>query len=99
MNIIKKKEGTELLISLEGRLDTSTAPKLEKEIFDELSDVTHLVFDFEKLMYISSAGLRVLLMLYKRMNKAEGKMELCNVDENIMEVLEITGFVDFLTVR
>lgn len=99
MNILKKKEETELVVSLEGRLDTSTAPELEKEVLNDLNDVMHLVLDFEKLMYVSSAGLRVLLMLHKRMNAVKGSMELRNVDENIMEVLEVTGFTDFLTIQ
>ncbi len=97
MEIIKTLEGTTLTIVLEGRLDTTTAPKLEGELKFSINGITELVFDFAKLEYVSSAGLRVLLMAQKVMNK-QGKMVICNVCEEIAEVFEITGFVDIFTI-
>ena len=93
MTIIKEKNGAELKISLEGRLDTMTAPELEKELKDRLADVNTLTLDFEKLEYISSAGLRVLLSAQKAMN-AKGTMKVVHVNETVMEVFEVTGFAD-----
>ncbi len=87
----------EMTLTLEGRLDTSTAPQLEKEI-QGLDGITCLKMDFEKLEYLSSAGLRVLLMAQKKMNKC-GEMILTHVNETIMEVFEITGFIDILTIE
>lgn len=98
MEIIKKLEGKVLNIALEGRLDTVTAPSLEAELKQSLDGVEELVFDFEKLAYVSSAGLRVLLSAQKIMNK-QGKMSLKNVCEEIYEVFEITGFSDILTIN
>ena len=97
MTIQKQLEGKTLTVTLEGRLDTITAPDLEKELTD-LTGVEHLVLDFEKIGYISSAGLRVLLALQKRMSK-QGDMCLCKVAPMVMEVLEMSGFVDILTIR
>lgn len=84
--------------SLIGRLDTTTAPQLETELTPCLEDATELTLDFAKLEYISSAGLRVLLSAQKIMNK-QGKMALKNVNKTIMEVFEVTGFVDILTLE
>lgn len=98
MNIIKTVNGTTLNIALEGRLDTTTAPQLEEELKNSLDDCTELVIDFEKLEYLSSAGLRVLLATQKVMNK-QGKMIIRNVNEAIMEIFEMTGFVDILTIE
>ena len=97
MIINKNLEGEKLNVAVEGRLDTSTAPELEKELSD-LSGVKELVLDFAKLEYVSSAGLRVLLASQKAMN-AQGKMLIKNVNETIMEVFEITGFADILTIE
>ena len=97
MTINKNLEGEQLNVAVEGRLDTSTAPELEKELSD-LSGVKELVLDFAKLEYVSSAGLRVLLASQKAMN-AQGKMLIKNVNETIMEVFEITGFADILTIE
>lgn len=97
MNINKIPQGEELLVEIEGRLDTSTAPQLESELTD-LSGVKKLVLDFVKLEYISSAGLRVLLATQKRMN-AQGEMVITHVNDTIMEVFEITGFSDILTIE
>ena len=98
MTITRKMEGDKLELALEGRLDTTTAPELEKEIADSIADVKDLMLDLEKLVYISSAGLRVLLSAQKRMNK-QGSMVICNVSEEIMEIFEVTGFSDILTIR
>ena len=95
---MKTKNGTSLNLSLEGRLDTTTAPQLENELKQSVSDVTELVLDFEKLEYISSAGLRVLLSAQKVMNK-QGTMVIKNVCSDIREVFEITGFMDILTIE
>ena len=98
MTIAKTQNGTELTISLEGRLDTTTAPQLESELKASLDGVTELVLDLEKLDYISSAGLRVLLSAQKVMNK-QGSMKLVHVGEAIMEIFEVTGFSDILTIK
>ena len=98
MNISKNQNGSALTIALEGRLDTTTAPQLEAELKNSLSGTTELVFDFAKLDYISSAGLRVLLSTQKVMNK-QGSMKITNVNETIMEVFDVTGFVDILTIE
>lgn len=97
MNIIKTNEGEVLNIALEGRLDTVTAPQLESELNQSLSGVTELNMDFSNLEYLSSAGLRVILSAQKIMNK-QGKMKISHVNETIMEVFEVTGFVDILTI-
>ena len=98
MNIVKNLEGTKLTIALEGRLDTTTAPDLEAEVKSSLDNVNELVFDFEKLEYISSAGLRVVLGAEKIM-KGKGSMVVRNVNDTIMEVFEITGFSDILNIE
>lgn len=98
MTITKTAEGSALSLALEGRLDTTTAPQLEAEINGSIEGVTNLVMDFEKLEYISSAGLRVLLAAQKIMNK-QGEMKLIHVCDDIKEVFEITGFADILTVE
>lgn len=98
MVINQKKEGTTLNIALEGRLDTMTSPQLEGVLGENLNGVTEVIFDFAKLEYISSAGLRVLLSTQKIMDK-QGKMELTNVCDEIMEVFNITGFSEFLTIK
>ena len=97
MMISKALEGSKLTIILEGRLDTTTSPALEAELKDALTGITELVFVFEKLEYISSAGLRILLANQKIMNK-QGSMVIKNVNEVIAEVFEVTGFADILTV-
>lgn len=98
MNITKKSNENQLCISLEGRLDTTTAPELEKVLSGSLDGVTELVFDMAALEYLSSAGLRVLLGAQKQMNK-QGSMKIINVNETIMEIFEVTGFVDILTIE
>ena len=98
MTITKIKNDNFLTLKLEGRLDTTTAPQLESELSENLNGVTELTIDFAELSYISSAGLRVLLATQKRMNK-QGSMKLINVNEIVMEVFEITGFSDILTIE
>ena len=98
LNIKKNLEGDKLTIALEGRLDTVTAPEFSKAIEEKLDGVKELVLDFAKLDYISSAGLRVLLTTQKTMAKV-GSMKLINVGDVIMDVLNITGFVDILTIE
>ena len=98
MTITKKQDGAALEIALEGRLDTTTSPMLENELKEALPGVTELTLDLEKLEYISSAGLRVLLAAQKTMSK-QGAMKLVNVNEIIMEIFEITGFSDILTIE
>lgn len=99
MTINKKAEGNQMTLALEGRLDTITAPQLETEFKVCLHEVEELVLDLEKLEYLSSAGLRVLLAAQKQMQKQWGKMVIMNVNETIMEVFEVTGFVDIITIR
>ncbi len=97
MDIIKNTDGSALNVALIGRLDTITAPSLDKELKDSLTGITNLAFDFSKLEYISSAGLRVLLSAQKAMNK-QGSMTISGVSADIMEIFEITGFSDILTI-
>ena len=97
MTISKKLEGTKLELLLEGRLDTTTSPMLEAELKESMEGITELIFNFEKLDYISSAGLRILLAAQKIMNK-QGSMVVKNVNTVISEVFEVTGFSDILTV-
>lgn len=98
MDIRKTLNGNELLVAVEGRLDTTTAPQLEENVRSSIDGISSLVFNFEKLEYISSAGLRVLLAMQKIMNK-QGSMTIRNVNETVMEVFEVTGFVDILTIE
>lgn len=98
MNINQAKEGTTLTITLDGRLDTMTAPKLEEILCTSTDDVEELILDLEKLEYISSAGLRVLLSAQKRMNK-QGRMTVRKVKPEIMEIFEVTGFLDILNIE
>ena len=98
MEIKKVKNGAELNLAVEGRLDTTTAPRLEAELKQSISGVETLVLDFANLEYLSSAGLRVLLAAQKVMNK-QGEMIIRNVNETIAEIFEITGFSDILTIE
>lgn len=98
MTITKTVEGTTLHIALEGRLDTTTAPQLEAEVKRSVEGISSLEFDFKALDYLSSAGLRVILAAQKIMNK-QGRMVIRHVNETIMEVFEITGFTDILTIE
>ncbi|MBR5944587.1 MAG: STAS domain-containing protein [Lachnospiraceae bacterium] len=98
LNIIKNVNGNELKFILEGRLDTTTAPQLEEALNSALTGVTTLKFDLEKLDYISSAGLRVLLSSQKTMNK-QGSMVISNVSPEVKEIFDVTGFSDILTIE
>ena len=98
LNINTKQQDATLTILLEGRLDTTTAPELEAFLNKNLDGVTLLVMDFEKLEYISSAGLRVLLAAQKIMMN-QGEMKLVHVSDLVMEILDVTGFVDILTIE
>ena len=98
MNIEKVINGNEITLKVSGRLDTTTAPKLEAAIVEIMGDCEHLVLNFAGLEYISSAGLRVILKAQKSM-AAKGGMKLLNVNETIMEIFEITGFSDILTIE
>ena len=98
MTIEIKRNAEETIIELVGRLDTTTAPDLDKTIGEDIADTKNLVLNFKKLDYISSAGLRVLLSAQKKMQKI-GTMKLVNVCESVMEVFEMTGFADILTIE
>ncbi len=98
MTITKQQTDDALVIALAGRLDTTTSPELEKELKESLPGVSQLTLDLEELEYISSAGLRVLLAAQKTMS-AQGAMKLIHVNEIIMEIFEITGFSDILTIE
>ena len=98
MTINKKQNGTNLEVALGGRLDTTTAPELEAALNQSLDGVTRLTINLADILYISSAGLRVLLSAQKRMNK-QGEMKVTNVNEAVMEIFEVTGFADILTIE
>ena len=98
MDIIKNSEGSKLTMALVGRLDTTTSPQLEEELRTSLEGVTELVFDMGRLDYVSSAGLRVLLSAQKTMNK-QGSMVIRSVKPEIMEIFDVTGFVDILNIE
>ena len=97
MTVNKTKEANKLTAAIEGRVDTTTAPVLENELKESLDGVENLVLDFKGVEYISSAGLRVLLSVQKIMNR-QGEMTVTNVSEDIMEIFEVTGFSDILTI-
>lgn len=98
MNINIEKVNNSTVFKLEGRLDTVTAPELENAINNEGEALENLVLDFGGISYISSAGLRVLLGAQKKMN-VQGSMELINVGEDVMDILEMTGFADVLVIK
>ncbi len=98
MTIEKTQNGTQLTMTLSGRLDTTTAPVLETQLKEAIDGVENLVLDFAALEYLSSAGLRVLLSAQKIMNK-QGSMVVRNVNETIAEIFEVTGFCDVLTIE
>ena len=98
MTITKTQENDKLTVSIEGRLDTTTAPRLEAVLKSSLDNIKELVFDIKELEYISSAGLRVLLAAQKVMNR-QGKMIITGTSETVMEIFEVTGFVDILNIE
>ena len=99
MTIRKTKKENTLVISLEGRLDSITALDLREELKTSLDGITLLIFDLKDLEYISSAGLRILLLAQKTMSQLSGEMKVCNINEMVMEIFEVTGFSDFLTIE
>ncbi|MBR6473671.1 MAG: STAS domain-containing protein [Firmicutes bacterium] len=98
MIVSKTMEDNKLTVKVEGRLDTSTSPILEKELAELLADAEELVFDLEGLEYLSSAGLRILLATQKKMTE-KGGMKVINVNDVISEIFDITGFSDILTIE
>ena len=98
LKINKTCEDAKLTVALEGRLDTTTSPELEQSLQESLDGVSELVMDLAGLEYISSAGLRVLLSAQKQMMK-QGSMKVIHVSETVMEIFEVTGFVDILTIE
>ena len=98
MVVSQKREEKHLGLTLEGRLDTTTAPQLEEVLKSSLGGVTHLTLDLAKLVYVSSAGLRVILGAQKQMSKLDG-MVVKNVNETVMDVFEVTGFKEILTLE
>lgn len=99
MNIRKSVSGSAMTLALEGRLDTNSSPLLEAELKSSLNGVSELAFDLKQLAYISSAGLRVLLSAQKTMNANKGSMVVRNANEDIMEIFDVTGFVDILDIE
>ena len=98
LNISMDTNGSELIVNLEGRLDTSTSPQLENDLKANIDGVSELIFDIKDLQYISSAGLRVLLSAQKIMNK-QGEMTVTNCSEEIIEIFDVTGFTDILNIE
>ena len=98
MTIAIKRNAQEVVVEVAGRLDTVTAPALDKAIDENIHDIQKLVLDLKDLEYISSAGLRVLLTAQKKMQKV-GLVKLKNVREEVMDVFEMTGFADILTIE
>ena len=98
LNIVKKQDGDTLTVRLDGRLDTNTAPDFQTEMEPLLNDISKLVLDFEKLDYISSAGLRVLLTFEQEMEEQEKTLEVTHVNDIIHDVFDVTGFLDILTI-
>ncbi|MBQ3853349.1 MAG: STAS domain-containing protein [Anaerovibrio sp.] len=98
MEIKKEQNGENLKISLIGRLDAVTATNLDKVVQNDLTDIKDLVMDFKELVYVASAGLRVLLMAQKKMNK-QGNMKIINVSDDVKDVFDMTGFLDFLNIE
>lgn len=97
MNFEKTADGSTLLVTLEGELDSMNTPELEEKLLEEIDGVTDLTFDLKELEYVSSAGLRVFLSMQKKM-KAQGNMVIKNVDEEVMEIFTVTGFVKLLNI-
>ena len=98
LNIEKKQEGTALTVKMEGRLDTNTAPVFQSEVEPMLESVSSLMLDFEKVDYVSSAGLRVLLTFEQEMEEKNKTMELCHVNDIIHDVFDVTGFLEIMNI-
>jgi anti-anti-sigma factor len=99
MTINKDREDNKLILSLEGRLDTTTAPQLQSALLPEFDLANHIRLDFKELVYVSSAGLRVLLLAEKTAKAKGGKVVLANVSPEVMEVFEMTGLSEILTIE
>ncbi|MBQ7615758.1 MAG: STAS domain-containing protein [Butyrivibrio sp.] len=99
MTITKEKNADVLTVTIEGNLDINTAPKLTEALNGELDDVNQVIFDLEKTDYTSSAGLRVILGAYQVLDKKEGKMLLKNVHDSFYDILQMSGFTDFLDIE
>ena len=99
LNIVKKQDGDALTVELSGRLDTNTAPGFQAEMEPLLGGISKLTLDIEKLDYISSAGLRVLLFLQQELEGRGKPLVLCHVSDIIRDVFDVTGFLDFLTIE
>ena len=97
MTVVKTRNGTSASFKVEGRLETATAPDLEKEIKEDIAEITDITFDFSALDYISSAGLRVLLSAQKSLT-GKGKVTVTNPNDIVREIFEVTGFSDILTI-
>jgi len=98
INIVRNTQGEKMELKLSGRLDTTTAPQLESAVKDLPEEISAFSLDFSNLEYLSSAGLRVILAAQKMMNSRKGIMEVRNVNEIIMEIFEVTGFTDILSI-
>lgn len=98
MTVTMNRNDTQLAVNIRGRLDTLTAPELEEKLEDALDGVEELILDLDGLEYISSAGLRVILSVIKQMDE-QGEMKLRNVCDDVMDVFEVTGFIDFLNIE
>ena len=98
MNVVKRLEGSELFVEIEGNIDTVTAPDLNASLNESINGVTSIFFDFKKVDYISSAGLRVLLVAVKAMPN-DGKVVIRNANNNVMDIFTMTGFVNILTIE
>lgn len=98
MNVVKKLNGSELFVEIEGNIDSTTAPELNDELDKSVKGITSLILDFKKVDYISSAGLRVLLVTYRTMAK-QGNMIIRNANKNVMDIFTMTGFDNILTIE
>ena len=98
MTVTMNRNDTQLTVNIRGRLDTLTAPELEEKLEDALDGVEELILDLDGLEYISTAGLRVILSVIKQMDE-QGEMKLRNVCDDVMDVFEVTGFIDFLNIE
>ncbi|MBO4339468.1 MAG: STAS domain-containing protein [Clostridia bacterium] len=98
MDISTKKDGNSLVISVSGRVDTVTAPELEKRITENIDGISELVLDLKDMTYTSSSGLRVILRAQKLMNK-QGSIKVTNVRDEVMEIFDVTGFSDILNIE
>ena len=99
MEIIKKKDGVNLIVKIVGRLDTNTAPQLDNELKDDCATVDRIELNLEELDYISSAGLRTILVLHKKMSEKRGNLVVMHPKDEVMEVLDMTGFSSFLNIE